>query len=279
MGQSVSDQCSCNDGFLGMCTPEDPNKEAASTLQASPQPAYPMPTLSERGSPPAPPSPMRQGGGGWGSSSEEQIGFIAPPPEDGGMYGAPPPTGSGFSPAPAPQGASPDRRDVSADDILSNIEGSEEVLYSEAFASFPGGLNGSVGLDSAAMRDFLCTNSSITMDDVDMELLKVANEEMCLPTHGFLHLLREFSISEGDSISQFMGLSHDGESLSAEECRSGLLLFAQQKLHVTNFGDERWECIFNTVMWDAGVSVSMEQWLGYSKLTGRLVRLLRYAQL
>lgn len=187
----------------------------------------------------------------------------------------------GHSPHPSPSGsrrpASPPRHDVTADDILSNLEGAETTLYGEAFAMFPGGQNGFVGLDCAAMRDFICTNSAINMGDIDMELLKVASPDEGLNCTAFLHLLREHPVTEGESISQFLGLSPDGETLASEECRSGLMLFAQQKLS-TNFTDDRWECILNTVMWDAGVSVLMEQWISYCKSTARIVRLLRYAQ-
>jgi hypothetical protein len=166
---------------------------------------------------------------------------------------------------------------VTPDDILSNLEGSEEVLYGEAFSMFPGGRNGFVGLDSAAMRDFICTNSAVSMEDIDMELLKVASPDEGITRDAFLHMLREFPVPEGESISHFLGLSSDGESLAAEECRTGLLLFAQQKLS-SNFSDDRWDCILNTVMWDAGMRVMMDQWLSYCKLTGRMVRVLRYAQ-
>lgn len=304
MGQQASSECTCQDGFFHMCTPEDPSKEAQSQLTPSPVPGYPAgmsAANSERGGAngPAPAisiqPPMRQDNGprfGFGED-QQQGGFIPPPPQEdrSPMAGLPPPREPSSSPPPpqpagskrggpsaAPNSSSPGRREVTADDILSNLEGSEEVLYGEAFASFPGGLNGFVMLDCVAMRDFICTNSSISMDDIDLELLKIASPDEGLSLHGFLHLLREFSISDGDSISHFMGLSSDGETLVAEECRSGLLLFAQQRL-MTNFNDDRWECIFNTVMWDASVSVSMEQWINYCKFTGRIVRLLRYGQL
>merc|ERR1719230_269878 len=115
------------------------------------------------------------------------------------------------------------------------------------------------------------------MRDMDMELLKVTSPDEGLTREVFLDLLREFPISESEAISHFLGLSSDGESLVSEDCRTGLLLFAQQKFSA-NFSGDRWECILNTVMWDAGVSVPMEQWLGYCKLAGRIVRLLRYAQ-
>jgi len=267
-----------------MCTPEDPNKEAAGTLNVPPNVppvgAYPTAALTESdkgASKDVVPSVQAANYGGYDNDEA----FIAAPPPPDASGGAPPPP-----PAPAPastaapaaqSSASAARPDVTADDILSNLDGSAEVLYTEAFAMFPGGLNGFVGLDCAAMRDFLCTNSAIGMDDIDLELLKVASPDEGLSRDGFLHLLREFSVSDGDAISQFMGLSSDGESLAAEECRSGLLLFAQQHLHA-NYPDDKWERIFNTVMWDANASVSMEQFLGYTKLTGRIVRLMRYAQ-
>jgi hypothetical protein len=169
------------------------------------------------------------------------------------------------------------RREVSADDILSNLEGSEDVVYGEAFMSFPGGMNSYVGLDCTVMRDFICTNSSITMDDIDIELLKVASPDEGLSRDSFLHMLRDFAASEGECLEQFLGLSSNGDTVAAEECRNGLLMFATQKLH-TNFSEERWDCIFNIVMWDAAATVGMEQWIGYCKTTARICRLLRYAQ-
>jgi len=288
MGQAVSTECTCQDGVFAMCGPQDPSQEAETTLRTPQNPsAYPS------SSQPAPSYPggrdgptfaaetasMRQDGV---SFAHEEGSFMAPPPEDF-QGGAPPPapmpsqSADRYPPMPA-QSAGAAHQDVSADDILSNLEGSEEVMYGDVFSSFPGGLDGKVGLDCMAMRDFICTNSAVSMEDIDMELIKVAGQDdMMLSRHGFLHLLRDFSVSDSDVISHFMGLSADSESLSSEECRSGLLLFAQQKLHA-DYSDSRWECIFNTVMWDAGIAVSMEQFMNYAKQTGRIARLLRFAQ-
>jgi len=167
--------------------------------------------------------------------------------------------------------------DVSVDDILSNPDRVEEVLYGEAFAMFLGGHHGVVGLDSTSMRDFICTNTCISMQDIDVEMLKVASSEQGLNLSDFLLLMRQFPIPDDDCIVQFVGMSADGESLVAEECRTALLVFMQHSF-TTNFSDEQWECIFNTVMWDADVTVLMEQWILYCKLTARIVRLLRYIQ-
>jgi len=284
MGQNAScsvDECHCQDGLLQFCVTEDPHNELQSTIEPTPVPGYPMQAaLSEL---PVQSLQMKLPvQGGIDFTSEETAYVAAPPPPGSPTRGFPPLERNG-SPSPetirkrAAALLSTPQHGVTVDDILSNIDGAEEALYGEAFMMFPGGRNGFVGLDSAAMREFLCTNTAISMEDIDMELLKVSSPDDGLNCEGFLHLLREFPFSDGDSLSHFMGMSADGESLGVEECRSGLLLFAQEKLS-SNFTDERWECIFNTVMWDAGVTVMMEQWLTYCKLTGRILRLLRYAQ-
>lgn len=276
MGQKMSDECGCQ-VFEGMCGPKDPDSDQQAQVSAS----YQNSAMSERGSPANPgkyssvasyeQTPERQSQGQSGAPEEA----FAPPPADiGSPIAAPPPMNS-ESPS---RGPSTTRREVSVDDILSNLEGSEEVLYGDAFSSFPGGTTNYVTLDCLPMRDFLVTNSCISMDDVDIELLKVASTDDGLSRDGFLHLLREFSVSESDSLGQFMGLSSNGESLAAEECRSGLLLFCQQKLS-TNFSEDRWECVFNAILWDAGLVVDMEKWCLYCKTTARMVRLIRYAQL
>mmetsp|Transcript_56433 Transcript_56433/g.98329 ORF Transcript_56433/g.98329 Transcript_56433/m.98329 type:complete len:276 (+) Transcript_56433:74-901(+) len=275
MGQKMSDECGCQ-VFESMCGPQDPAAEQAGTVQTG----YPNPSISERGTAgytttatSEESSPQRPQQGNYGA--EEQAPFFgAPPPDDASSpIAAPPPMNSE-----TPSRGAAARREVSVDDILSNLEGSEEVLYGDAFSSFPGGATNFVTLDCMPMRDFLVTNSCISMDDVDMELLKVASTDDGLSRDGFLHLLREFAVSDSDSLGQFMGLSSNGESLAAEECRSGLLLFCQQKLS-TNFSDDRWDCIFNAILWDAGITVDMEKWCIYCKTTARMVRLLRYAQL
>jgi len=279
-GQQLSNECHCQDGsFWHMCSPEDPQKEAQNTFQNPIVPGYPTEALSERHEDDSMRLAMslsRDDCGFVGSAAEEVSGYCSAPSPDS----EPRLPRVELRPASREHTAtsnSPPRREVSVEDILTDLLGAEDVMYGEAFAAFPGGRNGFVTLDCATMRDFVCTNSAVSMEDIDMEFLKVALPEDGLSRDGFIQLLREFSVSDGESIMHFMGLSNDGESMGSEECRSALLLFAQQKLSC-NFSDDRWERIFNTVMWDAGVAVSMEQYLHYSQLTARIVRLMRYSQ-
>jgi len=275
MGGGSSTECSCQEGILGMCAPMDPREEQSTTVVAHPPPIYPgavstaafIPSVSTTSDGRVQSSDQGFGGVDDISMSYGNEGVSAPPPQ-------PQSREQSFSqPAERQNDAG-----ITVDDILSNLEGSEEFLYGQVFSQFPGGESGFVGLDSTQMRDFVCTNSAIPMDDLDIELLKIAAPDEGLSQTGFLHLLREFSTADSECLEQFLGMSADGETLASEECRSALLMFATQRLHA-NFGDDRWDRIFNVVMWDAGTKVGMEQWMKYCKHVGRLVRLLRYSKL
>lgn len=286
MGQTASDECACQESFLHLCVPEDPRKEAYHTDVV---PDYTMHVvLSERSDYDrididagcsqnlAASFPKIHG-----DLRSEEAAILAAQASLGPPSGLQPPREpTGGSPPPTPHGCRgvpvSARVDVSVADILSNLEGAEESIYGEVFAMFSGKHGRFIGLEVVALRDFICTNSAITLDDVDTELLRVASLEEGLSRDAFLHLLRAFPISEGDAISQFLGMSTDGESLSSEECRSGLRLFAQG--FSSHLDDERWERILNAVMSDAGVTVPMERWIHYCKITTRSVRLLRYTQ-
>jgi hypothetical protein len=237
---------------------------------------------------------MRLGGSHNFDFTADDVAFIAAPPP-GSMSSGRSMSSDLFSPTLSPtkvvspkavqqqvlqKPSSPARREITVEDILADLESSEAHLYGEAFSKFPGGASGSVGLDTLAMRDFLCTNSTISMETIDMELLIISSPDEGLPASGFLHLLREFPVSDADSIAQWLELTSNSdiiETLSSEECRTALLIFGQQKI-AGSFTSERWEQILDTIMWDAGMTVSMEQWMCYCKLIGRILRLLRYTQ-
>jgi len=288
MGQHVSSQCgcqenscagtgcSCQESIFNCCAPEDPCKEKQNTHISSPMPGtYPMPTLSERGLDEIDLQMRLQGGGGFDFTADDAALIDAPPHALSAR--STPKGGQQVAHQNFIKPCSPARQDVTVEDILADLESSEEALYGDAFARFPGCSSGLIGLDSAAMRNFLCTNSAITMEMIDMELLIISSPEEGLSQSGFLHLLREFSVSDSDSIAHFIGLSANGETVSSEECRTGLLVFAQQKLS-SHFTDERWEHILDTVMWDASMMVTLEQWMCYCKVIGRILHLLRYMQ-
>merc|ERR1711862_61886 len=112
--------------------------------------------------------------------------------------------------------------------VVSNLEDSEYVVYGQAFSMLANGESGCVALDSTALREFILSNTAVTMEDIDIELLKVASPDEGLSREGFLDLIREFQVSEADSPSHFMDLTGNGESMASEECRTGLLLFGQQ---------------------------------------------------
>lgn len=164
---------------------------------------------------------------------------------------------------------------ISWDLICSDLEGSEQIVYGDAFTSFGGSGQSPLAMDCEPMRDFIVEHSALGMDDLDPALFQVA-PEFSVSLEGFLQLLREHSNNDGQSLEHFVSMSSNGETLTSEEARSGLLLLSQQHLEA-EFSDSRWDSIFNSVMRDTGVSVDMEQWLICCKRVARIVRLARLA--
>jgi len=224
---------------------------------------------------------------GGGDEEDQDCYLIAPPVVEPGR--TVPASVPAAAPAPPPVPQQAPRRsgpDAGAGDkapsfqaVLADLDSIEISTYGSAFNELSGG-QASVQPDHAALRDFLVTNSAITMADIDTELLKIAtqNESFCIDCDAFLTLLRENSVSDGDALEQFLNLSSNGESIAGEDCRSGLFNLTESRLGSTLKADQM-ERMFDTVMADMGLNVSMEQWILCSKKVGRIVRLVRYARI
>lgn len=194
-----------------------------------------------------------------------------------------PPTAPDYSAPAAPAargGASPAASAalVSWDLLFTSLEEAEQLAYGEIFMSWGGNTGvGSpgLGLDNQQMRAFISDNTSIVADELDIQLLKAAPEcEMSF--EALLHVIRDNANNDSIAIEQFMGLSTDGDSVSSEECRNGLLVVIQRELRA-EFSDARWDQIFTVAMRDAGVVVNMEEWFKCVKRAARIVRLARVA--
>jgi len=165
--------------------------------------------------------------------------------------------------------------------LLIDLPGAELQTYGSAMLSLAGPSGGSLlQPDNIQLRDFLLTNSAISSEDLDMELLKVAsaNDTFSIDTDGFLGLLREHAVSENDALQQFIALSPEGTEISGQDCRSGLANLLQQRLH-TNWPASTTERVVDVVMKEAQLTIGMEQWIGFARHLGRVARLARYLKL
>merc|ERR1712060_113454 len=131
-------------------------------------------------------------------------------------------------------------------------------------------------MESAPLREFILAHTCILPDDLDPQLLQVATAGTSITSDAFLFLLRENAVADTSSITHFLGISVDGETAKAEDCRNGLFVYAQRYLKA-DYTEEKWDRIFNTVMWDADVTVPMEKWIAYCNMIGRIIRLAHYA--
>eukprot|EP00434_Breviolum_minutum_P015671 symbB.v1.2.013808.t1/scaffold980.1/size147263/7 len=242
MGQDLAKECGCTYG-----AEEDANEQRVEIDQSAIKPGT---------------SGKNKAAARLPEQEEEQ--YSAPPPP------APAPAAGTAVAKPKPKPARDLRAPkLSMDKILSDLEGSEEASYSAAFSTMAGGQ--AVGPDNPALRQFLDQYSGVT--DVDTELLKIAssNEAFTIDCSSFVMLLRMNPLNESEALESFLRLSGGGDQISAEDCRTGLFQIIQ-----TIGGDAvaaSSERIIDAAMVDAGLQVSMEQWVGYTKTVSRIVRL------
>lgn len=236
-----------------------------------PLPALPVPEVSPTKAEPSPAaSPPRP----------------AAPPAPAAPAPAPAPAASTASAAPrkkepvksAPVKRQQDSPGVSIDAVLTDLEGAEQAAFKAAFKSLSSGLE-VLPLDHDQLRSFILINSGVTEQDLEVEMLKLASarDDFSIDASALISLLREHPIGDDDVLNLFMSLSTDGESLSSEECRTGLLQVTS-RLPETGLSEERMDRVFDRVLTSAGLTVSMEEWLQYAKTTARILRLIAYSR-
>jgi hypothetical protein len=266
MGQS---QAACQDkGFCGCWAQEADNGEVAPP--ANPGKTFPTSVATNASSG----FPSYAGASPAGSAQGSARSPMCVP--EPAAYSAPAPAPAAYAaPAPPPVPTRPTTQ-VTFDFILSDLESAEQVAYGEAFTSCTGG-GSTAQMDNVSLRSFILNNSIIAPDDLDPHLIQVADDSDAITVDGFLHVLRENAVSDTATIEQFLGMASNQETVAAEECRSGLLLFSQRTVGA-QLSEEKWDRVFNTVMWDADVTVSLEKWIFYCKVVARIIRLSVYCR-
>ena len=165
---------------------------------------------------------------------------------------------------------------ISFAEILQDLDKAENMVFGSAFAAF--GFD-QVPMSNQAIREFIATNSSLGMDDVDVATLRhaPADGDMHLTLDSFVKILREHAVVDGKVLERFMSLSSNQETIDSQECRSGLLMF-KEDLGPDSVRDDRWEQVFDVVMHDAGAVVSMENWCNYCKKVARTARVVHLSK-
>eukprot|EP00416_Gambierdiscus_australes_P043256 CAMPEP_0171101296 /NCGR_PEP_ID=MMETSP0766_2-20121228/54549_1 /TAXON_ID=439317 /ORGANISM="Gambierdiscus australes, Strain CAWD 149" /LENGTH=230 /DNA_ID=CAMNT_0011561311 /DNA_START=67 /DNA_END=759 /DNA_ORIENTATION=+ len=161
---------------------------------------------------------------------------------------------------------------VTFDLLLSDLEAAEEAVYGKVFVHLPGGTNGLVKLDCEELRSLVVLHTSVEETELETELLKTgALDDGGLSSSRFVHFMRNNAVAETLAIEEFLGMSKDGVTVSAQDCRSRLQQVGQRKL-AADFPEARWDRLLNVVMTDADIVVPMEVWITFCKQTARTIR-------
>lgn len=283
MGQDIGKQCGC-----GFEADEDITEDQR--LQMEQQ-------IKNTAAAAAPVASSSSGGGGTAAAAAGKS--RAAPDDEEGFFVPPPASSSPSKPSPAPKpqaqaapavasttnaSASSSRpaavpgAAASLDAILADLEAAEQTAYSAAFRGFAAG-QASLQPDHEGLRSFVLGNSGIGPQDLDTELLKIASntEAFAIDADSLVMLVRVNPVNDSEALEAFLRMSADGEKMSGEDCRTGLFTFIQAI--GSGASSDHTEKIIDAAMRDAGVTVNMEQWVGYAKTAGRIARLVSYSKI
>jgi len=167
--------------------------------------------------------------------------------------------------------------------VLDNLEEAEQMVYGTSFQSFNAG--SPVPYTDDRLKDFVATSTSLNFADMDGELVRVvsgnADGDLQVNLDNFLSILRDNAVSESAALERFLGLASGADDVDSGECRTGLLMFSNDFLgpQAVAISQDRWDQIFDSVMSDAGPTVSMEGWTNYVKRVARIIRVAHAARL
>eukprot|EP00930_Biecheleria_cincta_P043436 TRINITY_DN29829_c0_g1_i1.p1 TRINITY_DN29829_c0_g1~~TRINITY_DN29829_c0_g1_i1.p1 ORF type:complete len:296 (-),score=85.67 TRINITY_DN29829_c0_g1_i1:182-1015(-) len=277
MGQDIGKQCGC-----GFEADEDITEDQRLQMEQQASNSAPLASSSSGGGSAA------AAAGKSRPAPDDQEGFFVPPP-------APscPAPASKPAPAPKPQAPAASTTNASAsssrpaavpgaaaslDAILADLEAAEQTAYVAAFRGLAAG-QAALQPDHEALRSFVLANSGIGPQDLDTELLKIAssNEAFAIDADSLVMLVRMNPVNDSEALEAFLRMSADGEKMSGEDCRTGLFTFLQAI--GSGASADHTEKIIDAAMRDAGVTVNMEQWVGYAKTAGRIARLVSYSKI
>lgn len=161
--------------------------------------------------------------------------------------------------------------------VFLNLEQHEQESYGEVFRSFrgggPGG-DGVVAVDDPALLSFVEKMSCLSEGEAQSAICRLGSTLEGISLDDFLHLLRQHATSEAAAIECFLSIG-DADELPLLACKRGLQRFAQQNFSPALALNE-WESLISAVVKGAGISVTLETWVGYCKRLARGLRLLRH---
>eukprot|EP00931_Biecheleriopsis_adriatica_P011362 TRINITY_DN112450_c0_g1_i1.p1 TRINITY_DN112450_c0_g1~~TRINITY_DN112450_c0_g1_i1.p1 ORF type:complete len:283 (-),score=67.42 TRINITY_DN112450_c0_g1_i1:108-956(-) len=280
MGQDIGKECGCGFG-------ESEEIQEAQQLQAQ----YKSDTLANA-APQAAAKGAETSAAARASAEAQQSSRWSQDAEDGGGFYVPPPPVSDSSPAKAvakpaaaPPPKAPEPRAPAASavasapvlaDILKDLEAAEQAGYSALWKGFAGG-KATIGPDNAELRRAVCTHSGILSDDLDVELLKICdNETFTIDCDNFVLLMQMNPVAESDVISGFLGLQSEDEAagIASDTCRVGLAEWLSRQ-NWRAISEDDYSRVLDYTMRSCAPIVDMEQWTGLCKTAARICRVYR----
>lgn len=162
------------------------------------------------------------------------------------------------------------------DEILQDLEQSEEKVWRIAFAQIDPEHVGHVGTDHELLRHYLMQASALNaVDDLERGLALQCKDGR-LNFEDFVCLLRNHAWEDTMSINTFQQMSGSAETVECTVVRSELRRIGNPICD--SFSEELWDRLLNVVMCTADFTVDLEWWLLNVRVFVRYVRCLSQAK-
>merc|ERR1712228_440326 len=103
-----------------------------------------------------------------------------------------------------------------------------------------------------------------------------------LSQKNFMRLLTNRAEVETMAIEQFLSMSCNGETVTLEQCRNGLLQFGKQQCEFRasqppQLSEDQWNRILESVLGESKIkTVTLEIWISFCRRASRMARLAYY---
>lgn len=158
--------------------------------------------------------------------------------------------------------------------MLTDLDMWEDIIYGDAFDEISCHAD-SVALNNMQVRVYILRNSTLTEDEIDVQLVSVA-PQLRLTRENFVKLLRSHAGCDRIAINHFMVMSNNGETMDIEACRLSLIDLAEVTFGV-HLGPEHLEYFLEDAINKHSSALGLADWLCCHRRMSRAIRLARHA--
>lgn len=162
--------------------------------------------------------------------------------------------------------------------VVDNLEEAEQMVYGTVFQDFNSG--NPVAINHEKLQDFVATNSALTMENIEVELMQAASvtEDMQVTQDIFRGIMCGNAVSEAAVFTFFSNMGVD--QVDSGDARSGLVSGCSELLGpvAASINQDKWDNILDSVLAGCDPMVDMQAFTNYTQRVARIIRIVHLAK-